>query len=183
MTRTLKVRHRYVTLVKESGGWGRSRVVELWQDWWCQGRILSVLTPGVTKDKIFSNLAALPWFCRQELPRGRGILTLSRICCRRDFSLIGRRAGTQWRAPRDPLLPDAGPGLQAVPGGSQHQNYPAVTLQPGCLALLALPVLLCHPCFAHARVPSLLSASTADPAPGPFPAPQPKLCASREGIW
>lgn len=142
MTRTLKVRHLYLTL----GGQDMSGVVGLWQDWWCQGRILSVLTPGVTKDKIFSTPAVLPWFCRQELPRIRGILTLSRVCCQRAFSLIGRRAGTQWRALRDPLLPDTGPGLQAVPRGSQHQNYPAVTLQPGCLALVALPVPLCHPC-------------------------------------
>lgn len=170
MTRTLKVRHLYLTL----GGQDMSGVVGLWQDWWCQGRILSVLTPGVTKDKIFSNPAVLPWFCRQELPRVRGILTLSRICCQRAFSLIGRRAGTQWRALRDPLLPDTGPGLQAVLLGLSAPelsccNPPAWLPGPSGTAC---PV-----------VPPLLSASTADPAPGPFPVPQPKLCVSREGIW
>lgn len=97
MTRTLKVRHRCLTLGRSLGiraAAGR-----------CCGRAggagqISMLTPGLAKDKIFSNPAALPWFCRQELPRLRGILTLSRICCRRDFSLIGRRAATRWRALR-----------------------------------------------------------------------------------
>lgn len=113
----------------------------------------SVLTPGVAKDKIFSNPAALPWFCRQELPRGRGILTLSRICCRRDFSLIGRRAGTQWRALRDPLLPDSWPWTAGSPRGLSAPelsccNPPAWLPGPACPVVS--PLLCPCPCATPA---------------------------------
>lgn len=149
VTRTLKVRHQSLALVRSVGheqGWGAvAGLVVPEQD--------SVLTPGVAKDKIFLNPAALPWFCRQELPSGRGILTLRRICCRRDFSLTGRRAATQWKALRDPLLPDGWPWTTDSPWGLSAPQHPAVTLQPCCLTLLALSVPVCHPCSVPALEP------------------------------
>lgn len=114
----------------------------------------SVLTPGVAKDKIFSNPATLPWFCRQELPRVRGILTLSRICCWRDFSLIGRRAATRWRSLRDPLLPDGWPWTAGSLWG----------LSAPQLSCCNPPALLPGPAgTARPAVPPLLSGSTGDP--------------------
>lgn len=166
MTRTLKVRHGCLTL-------GRSLGIRAAAGCWGCGRAGGAgQISRLTKDKIFLNPAALPWFCRQELPRVRGILTLSRICCRRDFSLIGRRAATRWRALRDPLLPDGWPWTTGSPWGLSAPE----------LSCCKPPALLPGPATpAHALVPSLLSASPA--APGPFPVPQQKLCVIREGIW
>lgn len=117
----------------------------------------SVLTLGVAKDKIFSNPAALPWFCRQELPRVRGILTLSRICCWRDFSLIGRRGGTQWRALRAPFLPDSWPWTTGSPWGLSAPELSCcspLALLPGP-AGPACPVVSPLLCLCPCAIPAL----------------------------